>query len=160
MKRLLAVFSMLFGLAMVSYAGTPQETFFQNQFPFSNTTIWGSTASVTSAVSLTKTVAAPTCANGASGRNCFTNFIVQIPSTTVLTILDGATTNYTIYGSAMGTTGSATLQFNREHLGPLCSSVGNSTMFNLTGTGGVSTNAESFNYEGYTNCGGSNNAGQ
>lgn len=159
MRKLLAVAVLMCGVYGLSHAGTPQETYFQSQFPFSNVSIVGSTVSVSAAVSLTKTVAAPTCPNGASGRNCFTNFIVQVPTTTIITFLDGTTTTYSLAGVGLASSGVNTLQINRDHLGPLCTSVGNSSSFVLTATGGVSTNPQGINYEGYTNCGGSNNAG-
>jgi len=166
MKKLFMRLGLMFGVAFavlsVAHAGTPQEVFYMSQPNLSNTTIIGSTASANANQTFSATVAAPTCNAGSStfsGRNCFTNFIIQIPTTTVLSILDGATTSYTIYGAGLGTSGVNTLQINRDHLGPICTTAGNSTTFNLVNGTSVVGSFSSFNYEGYTNCGGTANKG-
>lgn len=163
MKKLLAGLGLLFGFAVVSYAGTPQETYFQNQAPLSGTTILASTASVSSNGNFVLTVATPTVINSGggtyTGRNCFTKFVVQVPTTTVITIADGNVTKWTIYGAGLGASGITTKDFAEDHLGPYCTAAGDQTTFTLTNTGGVAANPQSINVEGYTTYGGTNNAG-
>ena len=158
MKKYLAVFGLLFGIAAVCRAGTPQETFYQGQSPLSGVSIIGSTATPTSIGNYTLTVATPTAVNGVSCRNCFTKFVVQIPTTTVVAIADRDTTVWTIYGLGLGSSGVNTLSLPEDHLGPFCSTAGNKTLITLTNTAGNTVPA-SFNYEGYVECGGTNNAG-
>lgn len=164
MKKALAVFGMLFGLASAGFAGTPQEVFFQGQNALSGATILTSTASTTSLGSsiFTLAIATPTAINSGgtsySGRNCFTKFVVQIPTTTVITIADGAVTKWTIYGIGLGTTGVTTKDFVEDHLGPWCTATGNATTFVLTNTGGNAVPAV-LNVEGYTTYGGVLNQG-
>lgn len=155
MKKMFMALGLLVGLAGVSRAGVALD---QGAQPASyGTSIYGSTASVSSAVNLTATLA-PGTVGGNACRNCFTKFIVQVPTTTVVTILDGATTSYTLYGVGLGTAGVNTITLPEDHLGPLCLTAGSSTMFNLINTGGASGNPQVINYEGYTNCGVSRNA--
>lgn len=163
MKKWLALASLLFGLSTVSHAGTPQEN---GQYPFqaasySASTILASSASTTSAgASIALTVSTPTVFNSGglsqNGRNCFTRIFVQMSTSTVLTVADNLTTKWTIYGSGLGTTGVSTLSLPEDHLGPLCTSAGNQTVFTLTNTAGLPTNAEAVNVEGYTTYGGTN----
>lgn len=161
MKKLLGIMAMVLGLGAVAFAGTPQDQALPGQLPYSNTSIVGSTASTTSNANLSATVAPGSVFNGATAscRNCFTNFIMQIPTTTVVNVLDGGTTVQYIYGAALASSGVNTLSENRDHLGPLCLTTGSSTTFNLVNTGGVSTNPQVFNYEGYTQCGQPNQGG-
>lgn len=161
MKKYLALFGLLFGLAGLSYAGTPQETYFSGQGPLSGTSIYASTASVTSVGTYTLTVATPTAINGAPGRNCFTRFFVQIPTTTVVGIANNTTTLWTINGLGLGSSGVNTLQIIEDHLAPFCTTAGNSTVFTLTNTLGSSLNPSIINVEGYVTYGGgsTNNAG-
>lgn len=164
MKKLLAVFGLVLGLAGVSHAGTPQEVFYQGQAPLSGTTILASTASPTSAgATITLAVSSPSVINSGggtyTGRNCFTRVLVQMSTATVLTVKDGNNTVWTIYGAGLGTTGTSTLSIPEDHLGPLCTSANNQTTFVLTNTGGSASNQESVNVEGYTTYGGTLNAG-
>lgn len=164
MKKWLGLVGLLFGLSALSYAGTPMENYYLGQAPLSNTTIIGSTASVASNVNLTVTVSTPTSTIGFSGgsvscRNCFTRFVVQVPTTTVVTFQDNNTTKWTLYGVGLGASGVNTLSLPEAHLEPWCTSSGNQSSFVLTNTGGASTNPQSFSYEGYTQCGGTANAG-
>lgn len=163
MKRYLVALVSMFGFAVFCHAGTPQENYYMGQAPLSGTTILASTASVSSAGNFTLTVATPTVlysGGGAyQGRNCFTKFVVQVPSTTVVTIADGDTTKWTLYGAGFGTTGTTTRELTEDHLGPFCTSTGNKTLFTLTNTGGLSTNPTALNVEGYTTYGGTLNAG-
>lgn len=162
MKKYLLAFGLLFVGVAQALAGTPQEVFYQGQAALSGATILASSASVTSNGNFTLTIATPSVINSGgstyNGRNCFTNFSVQIPTTTVLTIADNLTTKFTLYGSSLGT-GVSTQQFNRDHLGPLCTSAGNQTVFTLTNTLGNNTVPTVINVEGYTTYGGTNNQG-
>lgn len=164
MRKLLAVVGLLFGVVSLSRAGTPQENYYQGQAPLSGATILASTASTTSAgASIALTVSTPTAINSGgstyTGRNCFTRILVQMSTSTVLTIADGTTTKWTIYGAGLGTTGTSTLSLPEDHLGPFCTAAGDQTLFTLTNTAGLSTNPESVNVEGYTTYGGTQNAG-
>lgn len=166
MKKVLAVFGLLFGMACLSHAGTPQEN---GQMPFqaapySGNTILASSASTTSApASIVLTVSTPTVINSGggtyTGRNCFTKILVQMSTNTVLTVADANTTKWTIYGTGIGTTGTNTLSLPEDHLGPLCTAAGDQTVFTLTNTNGQAGNAESVNVEGYTTYGGTLNSG-
>ena len=161
MLKIVAALGLIAGIAAISHAGTPQEAFYSGQAPLSNTTIIGSTYSATSAVNISTTPAAVTCSGGSatfSGRNCFTKFFIQIPTTTVVSILDGGTTVQTILGSAIGTTGTNSLTLTEDHLGPMCHTAGNATTFNMVNTSGVAL-PQVFNFEGYTSCGGTSNKG-
>lgn len=164
MKKLLGMLGLVFGLAVASYAGTPQEAFYSGQAPLSGVTIFASTASATSLGGSTfvLTVTTPTVINSGgssySGRNCFTNFMVQMSSAGVFTLADNSTTKMTIYGTGLTTTGVATKDINRDHLGPICTSIGNQSVFTITFTGGNVTPA-SINVDGYTTYGGTTNAG-
>lgn len=162
MKKWLGLIGLLLGLSAVSYAGTPQETLFLGQSPLSQTTIIGSTASVTSAVNLILNVSTPTAFNSGGGtyqgRNCFTRFMVQIPTTTVVTIVDNGVTKWTLYGLGLGASGVNTLSIPEAHLEPFCTAAGDATVINLTNTAGSAV-PQSFNYEGYTTYGGTNNGG-
>lgn len=163
MKKLLAVVGLFLGLGSFAHAGTPQETYFQGQAPLSGTTILASTASVTSAGTFVLTVATPTAINYGggtyNGRNCFTKFVVQVPTTTVVTIADNLTTKWTLYGIGLGASGVNTKDLIEDHLGPWCTAAGDQTVFTLTNTGGISTVPQAINVEGYTTYGGTNNAG-
>lgn len=167
MKRLLTGLGMLglvLALTDVARAGTPQEAFYQGQAPLSNTTIQGSTASTTNLGTYTLTIATPTVINSGgstyNGRNCFTRFIVQIPTTTVVTIADNNTTVWTLYGLGLGASGVNTLSVPEDHLGPFCTAAGDRTVITLTTTNGAGGSIpNSFNYEGYTTYGGTNNSG-
>jgi hypothetical protein len=161
MKKLLGIVGVLLGFGMVAFAATPQDQPLPGQIPYSNASIVGSTASTTSNANLTASVSPGTLFNGtsASCRNCFTNFMVQIPTTTVLNVLDGGTTVYYVFGTALGTSGVNTFSTSRDRLGPLCLTAGTATTFNLVNTNGVSTNPQVLNYEGYTQCGQPNQGG-
>lgn len=162
MKKLLAVFGLLFAGAL-AYAGTPQETYFQSQAPLSGTTILTSTASPVSSGNFTLTIATPTVINSGggsyTGRNCFTKFVVQVPTTTVVTMKDNNTTVWTIYGIGMGTSGLNTLSLPEDHLGPWCTAAGDQTSFVLTNATSTPGIPQSINVEGYTTYGGTLNAG-
>lgn len=165
MKKLLAGFGLLgalFACAGVSHAGTPAEAFYQGQAPLSGTTILGSTAATVSNVNLVVTVSTPTSTIGSgttSCRNCFTRFFVQVATTAVVSLADGPTTKWTIYGTALGTTGTNSLSIPEDHLGPWCTSTGNATVISVVNTLGNGANPQVVNYEGYTQCGGTANAG-
>lgn len=163
MKKLLATLGLMLGLIGVSHAGTPQETYFQSQAPLSGTTILVSSAATGSTGNITLTISTPTVINSGggsyTGRNCFTRFIVQVSTSAVVTFKDNNTTVWTIYGAGLGTTGTSTLSLPEDHLGPWCTAAGDQTSIVVTNTGGLSTNAQSINAEGYTTYGGTLNAG-
>lgn len=163
MKKLLGMLGLVLGLGAVAFAGTPQEQPLPGQIPYSNTTISVSTFSTASNVNLSMTLAPGTLYNGvsASCRNCFTNWFVEIPTTTVVSFLDlsSGTTFYTIDGQGLASSGVNALSSPRDHLGPLCGSAGHSTQINLVNTTGVSTNHQLANVEGYTQCGQINQGG-
>lgn len=163
MKKLLGIIALVFGVVSLSHAGTPVEHFYMGQPPLSNTTIIKSTNTSTQ-VNVTMSVAPGTVSNGGSSiscRNCFTRFFVQESTNVVLNILDGGTTDYAINGIALGASGVNTLNIVEDHLGPLCFTTGNTTTFNAVVTGAFTGTANpiSVTAEGYTNCGGTNNAG-
>lgn len=164
MKKVLAVVGLLFGLATMSHAGAPQETLFQSQPPLSNATILASTASTVGTATLTLTISTPTAINSGgstfNGRNCFTRFLLQVSTASVVTIADNLTTKWTIYGAGFGTTGTNTRDLVEDHLGPFCTSTGNQTVITVTPTNGFAVNAQAINVEGYTTYGGTNNSGQ
>jgi hypothetical protein len=164
MKKWLGCLGLLFVVGTV-YAGTPQENYYMGQPPLSAITILASTATTTTvgASVFTLTIATPTAINSGggtfTGRNCFTRFVVQIPTTTVLTIADNFTTKWTINGAGLGTTGTSTLVLPEDHLGPWCTAAGDQTLFTLTNIGGLAANPATLNVEGYTTYGGTLNAG-
>lgn len=162
MKKVLAVFGLLFGMACISHAGTPQETYYQGQAALSGTTILASTFSTTSVPNLTLTISTPTVINSGggtyTGRNCFTRFIVQVPTTTVVTIADINTVKWTINGLGLGASGVNTLSIPEDHLGPWCTAAGDQTLITLTNTAG-SVVPQGVDVEGYTTYGGTLNSG-
>ena len=164
MKKLLGIIGLVFGLSVFGHAGTPMETYFLGQAPLSGTTVIGSTASTVGTATLTVTLSTPTSTIGQSGtvincRNCFTKFVVQMSTVSAFTIKDNNTTAWTVYGAGIGTTGTNTLVLSEDHLGPFCGTAGNQTSLILTPTNGLPANGQSINYEGYTQCGGTSNAG-
>ena len=167
MKRLLAVFGLLLGFIAIGHAGTPQENGqvpFQSA-PFSGATILTSSATSIIASGLTLNVSTPSVINSGgqaiNGRNCFTKFVLQIATYSVVTVADNNTTVMTIYGSGIGTTGINTLTLSEDHLGPLCTAAGDRTVFTLTNNGApaLAGNSQVINVEGYTTYGGTNNSG-
>lgn len=163
MKKVLATFSLLLGFVSLSHAGTPQENYYQGQAPLSGATILASTSSASSVGTFTLTVSTPTSINSGgstyTGRNCFTRFVVQVPSTTVISMKDNSNTVWTLYGVGIGASGVNTLQIAEDHLGPWCTAAGDQSVFTLVNTGGSSTVPLSFNVEGYTTYGGTQNQG-
>lgn len=163
MKKVLSLFGLLFAMGTLAYAGTPQESYFQNQAPLSNVTILASSATTVGTATLTLTVSTPTVINSGgssyNGRNCFTRFVVQLSTYSVLTVADNLTTKWTLYGAGLGTTGTNTLSLPEDHLGPWCTSAGNQSVFTITPTGGLAINPQSIMVEGYTTYGGTNNSG-
>ena len=129
----------------------------------SGNTILTSTASPTSVGTYTLTVTTPAVINSGggayTGRNCFTKFVVQIPTTTVVTIADNNTTVWTLYGLGLGASGVNTVSLPEDHLGPWCTAAGDRTVFTLTNTGGIANVPTSINVEGYTTYGGTLNSG-
>lgn len=162
MKKYLSLVALLFGLSGAALAGTPQTTQWQGQAPISGTTILASSTSALGTATVTLTVAAPTAINSGGGtyqgRNCITNWDVQMASYTILTVLNGATEVKRFYGSAVSSTG-GTIQFNRDAFAPFCTSQNSATVFVLTATLGNPTIPQSINVEGYTTYGGTNNQG-
>ena len=168
MKTLLKItvaLAFIAGISAISHAGTPQEN---GQVPFqtasfSGTSILASSATTSGTATITLTVSTPTVINSGggsfSGRNCFTRFVVQLSTYSVLTVLDNATTKWTFYGAGIGTTGTNTISFPEDHLGPFCTGVGNQSQFTITQTAGLVANPASVNVEGYTTYGGVLNAG-
>ena len=132
MKKYLAVLGLLFGFAAISYAGTPQENLYMGQAPLSGSSIIASSATVLGNNTITLVVSTPTAINSGgstfNGRNCFTRFVLQVATSTVVTIADNNTTVWTIYGSGLGTTGTNTLSLPEDHLGPFCTATGDRTV--------------------------------
>ena len=165
MKKYIAVLALMLGLAAVSRAGTPQENGMEpNQVgPYSGATIFTSSAATGSNGNISLVVSTPTAINSGgatiSGRNCFTRVLIQVSTVAVVTVVDANTTKWTIYGAGLGTTGTNTLSLPEDHLGPLCTAVGDQTVFNVTNTAGASVNPQVVAVEGYTTYGGTNNAG-
>jgi hypothetical protein len=158
MKKALAVLGLLLGMAALSHAAIPMETYYGGQPPLSNKSVVISTFS-SGGGTISMNVAPGTFNNGGTAQNCrlcFTNFFVQITSATTVNILDAGTTDYVIYGASLGTAATNALTINRDHNGPICFGTGDTAYINMSG-GGVF--GESITAEGYTNCGGTNNAG-
>lgn len=165
MKKYLALIGLMLGIAGVTHAGTPQEN---GQLPFqtasfSGSTILTSSASTSGTATVTLVVSTPTVINSGggtyTGRNCFTKFVVQLATTTVMTVADNNTTVWTVFGSGIGTTGTNTISLPEDHLGPFCTAAGDRTVFTLTPTNGLAANPSSINVEGYTTYGGTLNQG-
>lgn len=165
MLRLMAMLGFVAGISALGHAGTPQEN---GQVPsqtasFSGTTILTSSATTSGTATVTLTVSTPTVINSGggtyNGRNCFTRFVVQMATTTVLTIADNATTVWTVNGAGLGTTGTNTIVLPEDHLGPFCTAAGDKTVFTLTPTAGNAVNPTTINVEGYTTYGGTLNSG-
>lgn len=166
MKRLIAAFVLVLTMAGLSHAGTPQENGggpILQAGPYSGATILTSSASANSSGNLTLAVATPTVINSGggsyTGRNCFTKFVIQVSTVAVVTIKDNNTTVWTIYGSALGTTGSNTLTLPEDHLGPFCTAANDQTQFVITNTAGLSVNPQAIDVEGYTTYGSTLNQG-
>jgi hypothetical protein len=170
MKKVLVVFGMLFGLVAVSHAGIPVEAYYQGQPPLSNTSIVISTFTPLGANNVQSTInvskAPGTFNNGGASiscRNCFTRFLIQESTNVVTTILDGPTTSYVISGVALGASGDNTISMPEDHLGPVCFTAGLTTTIIMTpnaNAGSIESTAPlSVTAEGYTQCGGTNNAG-
>lgn len=163
MKKVFALLGLMFGLSGLSHAGTPQETYWLGQPNLSGATILVSTASASSIGTFTLLVSTPTPINSGgstyTGRNCFTKFVIQVPTTTVVTMDDGVSVKWTLYGVGLGASGVNTITLADDHLGPWCTSAGNQSLFTLTNTGGSSSVPLAFNAEGYTTYGGTNNQG-
>jgi len=161
MKKMLAVFGLLFGMATLSHAGTPQE---QGMPPYQVGPLSATSIVTSSAAALggtfTLTVATPTVYNSGggsySGRICITKFVIQISSSSTVVIKDNNTTDWTIYGADSGVSQGQTLQLNDDHLGPFCIASGD--QLQVAASGGVA-GPESINVEGYTTYGGTNNTG-
>lgn len=158
MKKLLSLSGLLLLLGGVSYAGVPRETFFMGQPPLSHTTIQGSSTTASGTANLTLAVA-PLTVNGNSCRTCLTKYIVQLASTTVFNVLDAGTTIQIIDGADLGATGPNTYSALEDHLGPLCIAAGDTLTMNTQNTATGGSLHTTINYEGYTWCGGTNNAG-
>ena len=169
MKKFIAVLVLLFGigigLAKISQAGTPQETYFQSQPPLSATTIIASSASLSSVGGVSVTVATPTAINSGGGtykgRNCFTKFVVQMSSSpsTAFTITDNNVVVWTIYGAPLGSSGPNTLTLPEDHLGPFCVASGDQAIFAISSSTPAIVGPTSINVEGYVTYGGTNNTG-
>ena len=161
MKKVLAVFGLLFGMAALSHAGTPQENgSVPNQSgPISATSIIASSASAAGGT-FSLTVATPTVFNSGggsyNGRICITKFVIQISSSSTVLIEDNGKTDWTLYGADLGVSQGQTLQLTDDHLGPFCIASGD--QLTVAASGGTA-GAESINVEGYTTYGGINNAG-
>lgn len=163
MKKVLAVFGMLFGFACISHAGTPQETYFQGQAPLSGTTILASSAAV-SGGAFTLTVATPTVINSGgstyTGRICITKFVLQVSSVAVVTFNDNSTAKWVLYGGALGTGNTNTLVLSDDHLAPWCIAAGDQLSVAITqGSGAATTAQQSVAVEGYSTYGGTENQG-
>lgn len=162
MKKVLGFIGLLFGFVAISHAGTPVENYYMGQPALSGVSIVVSSASTAGAANLRIVVANSSSTIGGgttSCRNCFTKYIAQLSTTSILTVMDGGTTVQTIDGLALGSGGPATYTNSEDHLGPLCLAVGNTTTFLVSQTATGAANHHSINVEGYTNCGGTANAG-
>ena len=96
------------------------------------------------------TLASVSKASGSStylGKNCITNLIVSLATNATFYLLDGNTTSYYIYGGALGSSGTNTIQISRDALRPICGTSGNSMTLNVQP---ASTGEDVVDYEGYT----------
>lgn len=163
MKKYLAVFGLIFGLAIASHAGAPQDQGAQLNGPFFHTALFSSTSTVASSFGPSVLITPPTAAGFAGFQNCFTKFVVQMDTASYFTVYDGSFTGTTailqIAGNGIGTTGINTFTYPEERLGPLCVTAGNTTLvaistFNASNSGaGLSTYGTTIDYEGYTTAG-------
>lgn len=155
MKKLLAAVGLLglmFGVSQMGRAGVALD---QGAQPASyHTAIFASSAT---AANVNISLVAPSVSSGGQTcQNCFTKWVVQEGTYTILNVLDGGTTVYVIDGAGLGASGINTHISSEEHLGPFCMTAGNATTFNAVTTNG-SNNHTVINYEGYTFCGPSRN---
>src|ERR1700683_5644906 len=125
MKKYLVALGLLVGLAGISRAGTPQETYWQGQAPLSGTTIIASSSTASGSTgAFTLTVATPTVINSGggsyNGRICIKKFVIEVSSVATVTIKDNNTSDWTLYGAAIGTNVANTLQLTDDHLAPFC----------------------------------------
>lgn len=152
MKKWLMFAGLLFGLSTLSYSGTPVESYYSGQAGLSNTSIYGSSSTVNN---IALPVVPPACASGQVARNCFNKIQLGLTVGASYYALDGGTTVQFLVGGQIGSSGGIHT-FTDEHLGPLCLTSGQTTTFKVTGAAPPSN---FINYEGFTNCGGTDNAG-
>lgn len=143
MKKIIIACGMLL-LGGVLRAAVPLDQNPQNpQEANWNTTLLGNSTGFLTLPALSKVSGSTTY----SGRNCITNLILQMTTAATFYLLDGNTTSYVIYGAGLGATGPATLSVNRDRLGPICGTAGNTMSINMQP---ASTGVDVANYEGYT----------
>lgn len=155
MKRLLGIVGLVLGFTVLAHAGTPVENLYMSQPPLSNTTILGSSNTINT---IGITIAPPTVNNGGTTqqcRNCFTRIVMGLTAGASYYTLDGGTTVQFVLGGQIGSSGGV-LSLPEDHLGPLCLTSGQTTTIKILGAVAPSNFV---NYEGYTQCGGTNNAG-
>lgn len=87
-----------------------------------------------------------------TARNCITDITVTLSNASTFYILDGGTTDYAIYGSAIiDFSGATTGEWSKhwDHLGPFCGTAGNSLTLSIPAPApNTATNA--INADGYT----------
>lgn len=152
MLKAMFVVVILASLCKLSHAGGSQATFYSGQPPLYNTEIIGSSVTTLGTANLTVALA-PGTVSGSSCRNCFTKFFVQIPTTSIVTILDSGTTVQTIDGQGLAASGVNPYLLNYDNQSPMCLGFGNTTTINCVTTSGVTTNHQVINYEGFVSCG-------
>lgn len=153
MKKLLVACAMLFFVGKL-HAAVPTDQITTGN-AIQNTTIWGSSVAVSGGAAqlvfpaTTKTVGSSTI----NGRNCLTNLTVQLSVNSTFYIIDGgvtsSATNYVLFGTGLGTSGTQTRDVTRDHLGPICGSAGNALTV-LIPAPGVATVNNQISAEGYT----------
>lgn len=143
MKKLLMSSALLVGVWAVVHAGLPlDQNSVNNQEAFWDTPLQAvSTGTVVLPV-ITKYSGGTTY----SGRYCFTNLTIELTSASTFYLLDGGTTAYAIYGAGMATN-PGIIQVNRERLGPLCTTAGNTATISVLP---VNTLNDLVGYEGYS----------
>ena len=89
MKKWIGLIALFIGLPVISHAGNPVQTYYSGQAPLGNTSIWGSTSTTNGSINISASILPVAGAGAASTscRVCLNKFIVQVPTTTVVTIL-------------------------------------------------------------------------
>lgn len=155
MKKWLVFIGLLLGVSVASFAGIPIGNNYLGQSPLSNTSIYGSSNTVTT---IGITLTPPTFNSGGltqQCRNCFTRLAGSLTAGASYYVLDGGTTVQFVLGAGIASTGGL-FSYPEDSGTPLCFSSGQVTSIKVLG---ATTPSSFVNYEGYTNCGGTNNAG-
>ena len=158
MKKLLLTSGLFCGLLFAvgtARATTPLDQGANLQGAYSNTSIWVSSTSATNATATITLSSVPFNSGGGSfpGRNCITDFHVEMSTASIFYILDGGTTDYYGYGANnvpwSGATASV-LNKHLDHLGPVCGTGGNAMTIKIPNVTLTTAGTNVIEVEGYT----------